>query len=310
MNVPEKNSYFTLEHEIMTYFFLFSLTLFFLIVRYELTSRENFVHVIDGGFLLHKVIWQKNNTMEEIRETYYDYVEKHDAANSFIIFDGYPDADNQNPCASSTKTIERLRRKTTSSTPNFKIELQRKVPYPQEKFLSNEHNKNELIKVLSQKFKDEGYTCKQAEEDADPLIITTAIEISKTGKNVIVVGQDIDLLVLLNQLGSNQSNLYFLKPATGRSQDVIYSSQSFMFQDLKLDEDNQSIVAFLHCFTGCDTTSAFAGRGKKTSFMSLTKIPDLLQLVKPFYKENADPTVIAKNGCEIIKYIYINVKVL
>ena len=70
------------------------------------------------------------------------------------------------------------------------------------------------------------------------------------------------------------------------------------------NEDCRSIIAFLHCFTGCDTTSAFADRGKKTTFNSVINTPGLMELIKPFYQPNADSKVIAKNGCELIKCIY------
>lgn len=65
--------------------------------------------------------------------------------------------------------------------------------------MSNEHNKNKLIQLLSAELRSAEFFCAQAQEDADTLIIKTALEVAKDNKTVIVVGQDIDLLVLLNQ---------------------------------------------------------------------------------------------------------------
>ena len=31
-----------------------------------LSTTDNFMHIIDGGFLLHNIIWQKNDTIEVI----------------------------------------------------------------------------------------------------------------------------------------------------------------------------------------------------------------------------------------------------
>lgn len=255
----------------------------------------------------------KNDTIEEITNKYLNFVRKHYAPESYIVFDGYPDDETDNTSATplSTKGVERSRRKGISTVPDFIIEVNRKVPYLQEKFLSNDKNKNGLIKKLCQVFKDHQYSCRQAPEDADLLIINTALEIvekykvinESTGiiqytKTVIVVGQDIDLLVLLNQFGSSYQNIYLLKPGSGKVNDAFYLSKSFKH------DDYCSLVAFLHCFTGCDTTSAFAGKGKKTTFSAVMKSSNLIELIQPFYQPNANPKVIADNGCKLIASIY------
>ena len=46
----------------------------------------------------------------------------------------------------------------------------------QSKFLSNERNKGGLIAMLITKLTSQGYSVKQAHEDADTLIVNTAIE--------------------------------------------------------------------------------------------------------------------------------------
>ncbi|KYN02063.1 hypothetical protein ALC62_07132 [Cyphomyrmex costatus] len=274
--------------------------------------RGDLVHVVDGGFLLHKVVWQKNDTVQVINQKYLNFVRKHYTDDSFIVFDGYPDNKlDTNTTTSSTKTAERSRRKSTSVVPAFIVEPQTKITLSQARFLSNEKNKKELIKELSRIFRFEGYTVRQAEEDADSLIIYTAIEIAEknkivkttTGvaeykKTVVVVGQDIDLLVLLNQLNSSDASIYFLSPGAANTNDSIYSSNSFQHKDYR------SIIAFLHCFSGCDTNSGFAGKGKRKIVNLLIATPELTDLVKPFYTADADPKVIARNGCNLIKSIY------
>lgn len=268
------------------------------------THSNNVVHVVDGGFLLHKVIWQKNNTVEEIINKYLYYVQKNYAANSFIVFDGYPDIENTVTAtaattSNSTKKAERNRRKTSEIIPEFNYQNHTKIPFSQEKFLSNEKNKDKIIKTLSEKLQSQGFFCKQAEEDADAEIINTSIEIAKdSNKTVIVVGQDIDLLVLLNQLNSNNYDIYFHKPGSGNIKDLFYTSNSFKHESFK------NIVAFLHCFSGCDTVSAFAGKGKKTTVKSLLADKNLSSLANIFYKKNANKKDIAENGLQLIKTIY------
>jgi hypothetical protein len=158
----------------------------------------------------------------------------------------------------------------------------------QEKFLSNEKNKDKIIKTLMERLQSQGFSCKQAEEDADADIIKTSIEIARdTNKTVIVVGQDIDLL---DQFNSNNYDIYFLKPGSGNVKDLFFMSSSFKYESFK------NIVAFLHCFSGCDTISGFAGKGKKSIVNSLLDDKNLSNLANIFYKKDANKEDIAKNG--------------
>ncbi|GBP13279.1 hypothetical protein EVAR_8203_1 [Eumeta japonica] len=79
------------------------------------THSNGIVYVVDGGFIPHKIIWQ-NETVEEIMNKYWRRVEKHYAASSYIVFDGYPKIEisvtvTTVPAANSTKRKERSRRK-------------------------------------------------------------------------------------------------------------------------------------------------------------------------------------------------------
>lgn len=268
------------------------------------TLSDGVVYVVDGGFLLHKVIWQKNDTVEEIMNKYLRYVEKHYAVSSYIVFDGYPEIKKSVsvttvPAATSTKKGERSRRKTSDNIPEFDYQNHTKIPFLQENFLSNEKNKDKIIKTLMKRLQSRGFSCNQVEEDADADIIETAIKVAmSTNKTVIVVGQDIDLLVLLNQLNSCNHDIYFLKPGSGNVKDLFFTSHSFKHESLK------NIVAFLHCFSGCDTTSGFAGKGKKSIVNSLLDAKNLSNLANVFYKKDASNEEIKKNGLQLIKSIY------
>ncbi|GBL75992.1 hypothetical protein AVEN_234308-1 [Araneus ventricosus] len=72
--------------------------------------------------------------------------------------------------------------------------------------------------MLGVKFQKEGFVVKQAEEDADYLI-KSALEIEKKSQCVVVVGEDIDLLVIM-VVSINSENIFFLKP--GRGEEEIY----------------------------------------------------------------------------------------
>lgn len=146
------------------------------------------------------------------------------------------------------------------------------------------------------------FICQQAEEDADALIVNTALAVAKINiendcdEAVIIVGQDIDLLVILHQLNTKNLDVHFYKPGAGKVKDTFYSSESF--------KHDKSLVGFIHCFSGCDTTSAFAGKGKKTTVQSLLKIENLSTFVDVFYNAEADAKIIAENGRKIIAALY------
>ncbi|GBN91267.1 hypothetical protein AVEN_169006-1 [Araneus ventricosus] len=77
--------------------------------------------------------------------------------------------------------------------------------------------------MLSVKFQNEDFVVKQAEEYADYLIIKSALEIEKRSQCVVVVGEDIDLLVII-AASTNSENIFFLKPGRDKTEDALYCS--------------------------------------------------------------------------------------
>lgn len=174
--------------------------------------------------------------------------------NCCIIFDGYSTDCN------STKNSERLRRlhNSFSTTVNI-LDIHTAPPISQKMFLLHSKNKQQFISLLCNEFKNRNIEHEICKEDADANIIRTAV----SKKNIVIVG---DLLVLLTHFASSLSeNIYFYKPMIGKTKDKYYSQYSFKKTDLK------EHVLFIHAFCGCDTTSAFAGIGKKKICLTLQK---------------------------------------
>lgn len=144
--------------------------------------------MIDGGFLLHRVVWHQNETFEAICTAYINYVSKHFGSNCVIIFDGYSNTRN------SVKTMGQSRRATKTSSPDINFEDTMIYTVIQENLLSNRNNKIRPISMLSAKFRLNNFIVKQATDDADVLIIETAIN-EAVNNIIIVVGEDVDLLV-------------------------------------------------------------------------------------------------------------------
>lgn len=56
---------------------------------------DNFTYVIDGRFLLHRIIWQQHDTFLCVINRYVTYIQEHFGANVIVMFDGYND-NNEN----------------------------------------------------------------------------------------------------------------------------------------------------------------------------------------------------------------------
>ena len=86
-----------------------------------------------------------------------------------------------------------------------------KTTITQKAVLANGKNKARLIDKLRTELQHAGVLVKQDPADADPLIVSTALTLAQTErKPVVVVGTDIDLLVMVispysSDMGIHQS---------------------------------------------------------------------------------------------------------
>lgn len=69
---------------------------------------------------------------------------------------------------------------------------------------------------------NEWFQVRKAEDSADTLIIETAIELSPS-TNAVIIGEDVDLPVLLTALAPRERNIYFTKQGKGRAERKTYS---------------------------------------------------------------------------------------
>ncbi|KAJ8685596.1 hypothetical protein QAD02_021389 [Eretmocerus hayati] len=252
-------------------------------------------YIIDGGFLLHKVVWHQGDIIDAILQRFVKYIEKHYSQGSTVIFDGYPSI----PDARHIKSLERARRVKQNQAREAQSERGMPMPLSKDKYLSNEKNKNRLIQLLIEDLRAAGHTCEQADEDADTLIVNSAIRMSRE-MNVpaIIVGEDIDLLVILTQLADEDDLVYFFKPGKGKTPSKYFSSRSFHPEHLT------NLVAFFHAFCGCDTVSSIFGKGKNAIVKLFQNKPELVPLATPFNQENASVDTLVKNGTKIMARLY------
>ena len=114
--------------------------------------------------------------------------------------------------------------------------------------LSNNDNKQRFVDMLGKHLELAGYNVLHAENDADTLIVKTALTLSQE-KSVTVVADDTDILILL--LYHAQGNI-----ALQASRESDKTHEIRVIQNV-LDATNCRNLLFMHALTGWDTTSAF-----------------------------------------------------
>ena len=146
------------------------------------------IHVIDGGALLRQIKWNEKSSFEAILDSYSSFINSK-YGKSTIVFDGYG-------VLPSTKDHEHSRRGSLLS-PDFKIREETILTVSQQSFLTNSKNKNGLLKLLIPRLLSDGHTVKQAEADADTMIVQTVLQAARDGKSVTVFANDTDVIVML-----------------------------------------------------------------------------------------------------------------
>ena len=259
---------------------------------------DDAVFIVDGGFLLHRVVWPSHiqgMTYDEVYDAYISYIKQYYHTNAVIVFDGYSDS------KSSTKYAERQRRSRTFQSTDIIFDRHTKVCISQEKFLSNEHNKSRFISQLSRQLVENGISVKQATDDADLLIIQTAIHESLSSvSNIAVVGEDVDLLILMAALTPENRNITFLKPGRGKVPARHYNSSDLQSSLGSLKD----YILFLHAASGCDTVSSFFGQGKHKLLRLLQKREGLRKHADVFNSMTSTQKSVTDAGEKLLIALY------
>lgn len=125
-------------------------------------------------------------------------------------------------------------------------------------------------KTISQ---DQLSPCNQ--DDADTRVFLHAMQLAKQYKRIMIITVDTDLVVIgLSVFSKLKVEELWIQLGTGINRKWIpihaYGSQ--------LGENVCRALPFWYAFSGCDTTSQFAGRGKKSSWKAWTALPELTDI--------------------------------
>ena len=135
----------------------------------EISLQEELTFVLDGGWLLHRLSWTKQDSYIDLFSKYSDYVIKCYGKGTVVVFDGYNDP--------STKDMAHQKKtKTVGREILFTNDI--KINCTKEEFLSNQRNKQKFLIELGKLLDEKGIVVKHADGDADLKIIIIIIIIN------------------------------------------------------------------------------------------------------------------------------------
>lgn len=227
---------------------------------------------IDGGYLLRKYIWCDDDTFHQICLQYITYIQNHYSRKATVVFDGYDDP-------ISTKKAEQKRRAAKGTAPDLLFTCDMKPTTSQTNFMHNGKNKSRLISMLKDYCKETDISTCQAGGDADHLIVSKAIAAAAelTGRPVVVVGNDADLVAMLTSAADENTMVYIMLETNPVN---IYKVQEMQEN---FSHNHRELIITMHCLTGCDTTSACFQKAKPTGITALKSLtPDETAQMKTF----------------------------
>ena len=243
---------------------------------------------------MHALIWPRPATYSEISDAYVKYVEKrYKPRITSVVFDGYDGPP-------STKSMEQKRRSAKKTSANIVVNPEDFATTPKDNFLGNNLNKSLLIKLVQRALTRAGYAVLQSESDADSLIVRTALRVAEGSEVVAVVATDTDILSLLLDHSPCDSNISQIIPGPLANEDLVHNITNLQ----KVLGHAKGLMLFIHSMSGCDTTSAFFGKGKTTALNLIRSNKDLAEKMKIFYKGGASISEIAAAGEEFILAMY------
>ena len=251
-------------------------------------------YVLDGGALLHRILWPSGEKFDAICSLYVQYVwDKY--RSPVIVLDGY-----QNGPSTEDNTYSRRTKSSIAAEMRFTGDVI--CSMKKDVFLSNMTNKQRFITLLSSHLQQNNIVVIHAEADADVLVAQTAIE-SAASNDTVLVGDDTDLLILLccNSKSTN-CELYFRPEPKSNSQRAARCWNINQVQRVLGDQICDNLL-FAHALLGCDTTSRVFGIGKAEALKKLRTNAFLREKADVFQDPHATPEDIRIAGENALVYL-------
>ena len=174
------------------------------------------------------------------------------------------------------------------------------LPLKMEKklFLQNKGNKQAFIDMLSDEMKREDIAVIRAEDDADLLIVQTAVRMSEYEKT-FVIAEDTDILVLLCHHYKPGTSLFMKSEKSGMKK-PLWNIQATC---ASLGNQMCMYLPFLHALCGCDTTSGLHGIGKGC-VLEAKKSDELMRVGECFMSSSSSHEEIRDAGAKALICVY------
>ena len=253
-------------------------------------TPNNSACIIDAMNLVQK-IKGKHKTFKEVAETLFTRImtERGQSSRVDVVFDVYRDKSIKNTERKNRGDADATQYKNILSTDKIKMWKQ---------FIKSSQNKANLIRFLCKEWKSihyrsrlegihmyvgydqECFKCAEESvesvehlrsnhEEADTRIFLHAKDAASTGEAIVVVSEDTEVFTLAvakaNIIGVP---IYQKRGTQNRARFLNITDISSI-----LGSDVSACLPGLHAFTGCDTVSAFAGKGKVTALKLVRKNP-------------------------------------
>ena len=243
--------------------------------------------IIDGGWLLHQISYQSNETFKSIVSKYTGLVGMlGNGQKTVVVLDGYSNI--------STKDHEHKRR-LKNHCANMTLALDTPCTMSKERFLSNGHNKSQLISFISNRLSAKGVDVFGADDDADTLIVSKALEMAAQ-EPVQIVAEDTDILCMLVHHISTVANDILFRTKT--------ASYSTLVINQNLPENENRVLLFAHAFSGSDTTSRISGFGKVRLLKKLANSHAPANAIGQLLDTSTVKDDVCSAGISLFKYIY------
>lgn len=234
-------------------------------------DKLNSEFVIDGGALLHRVHWSKDMEFKVIGDEYVKYVRRN-YGSAFIVFDGYEET-------LSVKSTEHERRSLKNRIAcDVVVKEENQMPYHKERFLSNPRNKSRLISYVSTRLNDDGHSVYICTGDADTMIVSTALDVSKRNATTVVADDTDVAVMLLYHWNESLNDVHFLQERGKKCWSIKEAQKQLT--------TTKPYLLFIHAWSGCDSTSAIMGKGKPSFYNTVSKskrMQDLAESISDYW---------------------------
>lgn len=261
----------------------------------NMMKNSNYAKVFDGGAMLYRVGWTKNDTLTNIFKEYCHYVQNLTGVSSdiHIVFDGYDSNSTKDHCHKKRSPIESLQINFT--------DLHRPLLCKKDVFLANKVNKQNFVNALGVSLQEnERIKVQHTPDDADTTIVARCMQCLQHS-DTILIGDDTDLIVLclhFYRVNAPTKSLCIYRPSSKTNIDVKKVIHQW---PIKIMEN----ILVIHAASGCDTVSALSGIGK-TKLIKLALKPEqrLCEALTVFNQGDQDRAALVQSGLTVIRTLY------